>query len=648
MLDFIRIACAVPPVQVANTQKNIDNICRQIADADAANVDLILFPELCITGYTCADLFFQQTLLQGAKKGLSRLLDYSKAYPRITAVVGLPLDIDGLLYNCAAVLRGGELLGLVPKTYIPNHREFGEKRWFASSKDLRRNAIELCALGLGAAASIPVGTDIAFRLGDGTVMAVEICEDLFASIPVSSCLALAGAQIVVNLAASNETVTKRAFRRDLVKHQSGALCCIYAFCSAGAGESTQDMVFSGHSLIAQNGKIVAENKNIIETESMLITDADLGVIAAARRESTTFRDAAANNVDMPLPLFGDAPEALRSDGSLQTVRKNPFVPDDPEMLAERCRTAFEIQVAGLKRRLETINSKAVIGISGGLDSTLALLVAAEAMRRLGRPVTDVHGITMPGFGTSDRTLENAMQLMALLGITAKEISIANAVTEHFANIEHDPSVRDATYENAQARERTQILMDYAGKVGGIVVGTGDLSELALGWCTYNADHMSMYNVNGSVPKTLIPHVIRYVAQLPAFQCAAQVLEDIVNTPISPELLPPDENGKISQQTEDIVGPYALHDFFLYYVVRRGFAPTKIYEIACRAFAGEYDAATVKKWLIVFYHRFFSQQFKRNCQPDGVKIGTLSLNPRGDWQMPSDAAAQLWLSEAEQL
>lgn len=648
MLDFIRIACAVPPAQVANTQKNIQSICRQMAEADAAHVDLILFPELCITGYSCADLFFQKTLLQGAKEGLAQLVDHSKKYPYLTAVVGLPAEIDGQLYNCAAVLRGGELLGLIPKTYIPNHREFGEKRWFASARDLHRNTIPAGVLGLTSAAPIPVGTDLAFGLCGGAIMAVEICEDLFAPIPLSSRLALAGAQIIVNLAASNETVTKRTFRRDLVRHQSGACGCIYAFCSAGAGESTQDMVFSGHSLIAQNGKILAENDHLIETEAMLITDADLAVIHAARRESTTFRDAAAEYGYAPLRLCGNGTVSLRSDGSLHPVSKKPFVPADPQTLRERCSTAFEIQVAGLKHRLETINAKAVIGISGGLDSTLALLVAVEAMRQAGRPMTDVHGITMPGFGTSDRTLQNAVQLMELLGITVKKISIVPAVAEHFKNIEHDPNLHDATYENAQARERTQILMDYAGKVGGIVVGTGDLSELALGWCTYNGDHMSMYGVNSSLPKTLIPYVIRNTSKLPAFQAVAQVLADIVDTPISPELLPPDEIGEISQKTEDIVGPYALHDFFLYYMARRGFEPAKIYMLACRAFAGEYDAEAVKKWLVVFYRRFFSQQFKRNCQPDGIKIGTLSLNPRGDWQMPSDATAQLWLEEAEQL
>ena len=650
MLDFIRIACAVPAVRVADVKKNVEEICGCIAEADAHKCDLVLFPELAVTGYTCGDLFFQKTLQQAVKVGLKKILDTSFAHPEITAAVGLPALLDGQLYNCAAVIRGGELKGLVPKTFLPNHREFGEKRWFASAADLSREYVQIRELAdVDAWYSVPVGGGQLFCIGEGAMVGVEICEDLWVPVAPSAMLALGGAEVIVNLAAANEAAGKRAQRRELVKGQSASCRCVYAFCSAGAGESTQDLVFSGHSLIAQNGRILGENQEPAASGYMLIRDADLGEIRAERQSTTSFRDAAtfygARSGLRPSECF-DKP--LRGDGSLYTVAKLPFVPESRQERLELCREVFRVQAAGLAKRLSTIRANAVIGISGGLDSTLALLVAVEAMRLLDRPASHIFGVTMPCFGTSDRTYRNSLALMKALGTGSREINIRNAVNVHFSDIGHDPGVRDTTYENSQARERTQILMDYAGEVGGIVVGTGDLSELALGWCTYNGDHMSMYGVNGSIPKTLIRWIIEAVAEEPAFAAAKEVLTDVLDTPISPELLPPDTQGKISQQTEDIVGPYALHDFYLYYMVRYGFSPRKIYALACKAFEQDFDCGTVKKWLVTFCRRFFTQQFKRNCQPDGVKAGILSFSPRGEWQMPSDAVSRLWIEDAESL
>ena len=649
MLDYIRIACVVPSVHVGNVKKNTEDICARIAQADAGNVDLLVFPELALSGYTCGDLFFQESLQLAVRKGLQEIISCSAEHCAVTAVVGLPYVIDGLLYNCAAVVSGGKLRGLVPKAFIPNYNEFGEKRWFAAAADLCQFSIEVGKLRLDGEYSVPVSTDVFFCIGDGAKVGVEMCEDLWAPIAPSAGLAMGGAEIIVNLSASNETVGKRTFRRDMVRHQSAACICAYAFCSAGFTESTQDLVFSGHSVIAQNGKVLVENQNLIDTDYMLVTDVDLGMIRAERIRKTSFRDAAtvyAKQYDVTSWACSEQP--LRSDGTLYSVSTLPFVPDAEAECVERCKAIFQIQVAGLKHRLATIHANAVIGISGGLDSTLALLVAVEAMRQMGRPATDVYGVAMPCFGTSDRTCGNARELMKILGVSSREINICDAVTTHFRDIGHDPAVYNATYENAQARERTQVLMDYAGEVGGIVVGTGDLSELALGWCTYNGDHMSMYGVNSSVPKTLIPWIIKAVSQEAAFASARDVLMDILDTPISPELLPPDAQGKISQQTEDIVGPYALHDFFLYYMLRYGFTPAKIYTLACRAFARDFDGTVIKKWLQTFYRRFFTQQFKRDCQPDGVKVGAVGVSPRGDLQVPSDAAADLWLKEIENL
>lgn len=649
MLDFIRIACAVPMVAVGDTEKNADSICRYIQQADEKECDLLVFPELALTGYSCADLFFQQSLQTGVRRGLSQIAACTAEHPAITAVVGLPVMLDGQLYNCAAVMRDGTVQGLIPKTFVPNHDEFEEIRWFASAADLQRKSIEAHQLGLDGWYSVPVGSDLVFRLGDGVLVGVEICEDLWAPVSPSAMLAMGGAEVIVNLAASNETAGKRASRRRMVQQQSWSCSCIYAFCSAGAAESGQDMLFSGHSLLAQNGKVLSENTELIAKDYMMICDGDIGVIRSERSKKNTFREAAGlYGKQFPVRICESLPKALRSDGTLLKVEKKPFVPANETILQEDCIAIFEIQVAALQRRLNAIGAKAVVGVSGGLDSTLALLVAVEAMRRLGRPTTDVHGITMPCFGTTERTCGNAVALMEKLGITSKKIDISEAVTGHFQDIGHDPAAYDTTYENAQARERTQVLMDYAGMIGGIVVGTGDLSELALGWCTYNGDHMSMFAVNSTVPKTLIVPLIREICRMSVFSDAKAILENILNTPISPELLPPDGKGNITQRTEDIVGPYALHDFFLYYMLRFDFSPEKIFSLACRAFADEYNRDTVKKWMIIFYKRFFSQQFKRNCMPDGVKTGDISLSPRAGWRMPSDGCGRIWLEEAKRL
>ena len=648
MLDFVRVACAVPAVRVGDTKKNASDICDFLKRADDQNVDLLVFPEMALTGYTCQDLFFQETLHDGVKRGLREILDASAACPAVTAVVGLPLRIGARMFNCAAVISGGEVRGVVPKTSIPNYSEFYEKRWFASGDELTQDAFDIGSLLGEYPKLVPMGQNLLFQIGEGTLVGVEICEDLWTPLPPSHLLALSGAEVIVNLSASNETIGKRVYRRELVTHQSASLDCVYAYCSAGSTESTQDLIFSGQSLIVENGKLLAETKEAIATDYLLVQDCDLGKVRADRRRNRSYADTAVRyGADAKIVPLRDG--LLRSDGTLYPLEKLPFVPSQRQNRIQRCMEIFQMQVAGLKQRLAVIgNPNAVIGISGGLDSTLALLVAVEAMRQLGRPATDVYGVTMPCFGTSDRTYNNSWELMRTLGISCKEINIKEAVSLHFSDIGHDSGVHDGTYENSQARERTQILMDYASVVKGIVVGTGDLSELALGWCTYNGDHMSMYGVNASIPKTLIRWMIDAISEMRSFAASRPVLQDILDTPISPELLPPDAEGRIAQHTEDLVGPYALHDFYLYYTLRFGCTPRKVYALACRAFEGDFDGETIKKWLKTFYRRFFTQQFKRSCLPDGVKVGSVSLSPRGDWRMPSDASARLWLEEVDSL
>ncbi len=639
MLDYIRIACAVPAVKVGDVKKNVEEIRTIMERADGIGVDILLLPELAMTGYTCGDLFYQETLHNAVEEGLGVLLEMSRNHPRLTTVVGLPVRAGMELLNCAAVLAGGQLRGLVPKTYLPDYGGFNESRWFSSLEEGKTVTL------LGQPCT--VDTDVLYKVGDATV-GIELCEDFFAPLSPSVFQTLSGAEVILNLSASPEQVGKKQGRSEKIKVHSGSCKCIYAFCSAGYTESTTDLVFSGHTVIAECGTVLKENENVVDAGYMLVQDCDLGIVRTERRKNATFRESARRYGGGYLTELGqDA--ALRGDGTLYPLARLPFIPSTKAERMTCCQEIFQLQVTGLKQRLAAIGgANAVIGISGGLDSTLALLVAVEAMRQSGRPASDVYGVTMPCFGTSDRTYQNSWELMRTLGIHAKEIVIKEAVSLHFSDIGHDPGVHNATYENAQARERTQILMDYASVVGGIVVGTGDLSELALGWCTYNGDHMSMYGVNGTVPKTLIRWMIDAISRQPEFAASRAVLQDILDTPISPELLPPDAQGKISQQTEDLVGPYALHDFFIYHILRYGFTPKKVYTLACRAFDGDFDAATIKKWLKSFYRRFFTQQFKRSCMPDGVKVGPVGLGPRGDWNMPSDASARIWLEEAEAL
>ena len=642
LLDYLRIACAVPAVRVGDVRRNTADIIAMMDRAEAAGADVLVLPEMALTGYTCQDLFFQEELLTAAEAGLARIAEHSGKLPSLVTAVGLPVRVGCQLFNCAAVVSGGRVRGLVPKEYLPNYGEFYEKRWFTPGRELTADTVTF------AGETVPAGQKLLFRLGDGTLLGLELCEDLWTPLPPSTALALNGAEVILNLSASNETIGKRAYRRNLVLHQSGACNCVYAYCSAGATESTQDLVFSGQCLIAENGALLGQTTDAMVSDQMLLRDCDLGKVRADRRRNISYRDAASRYRDPAFRILPVTAAAPRSDGTLDKPAKLPFVPAAKADRHERCMEIFQMQVAGLKQRLNVIHTNAVIGISGGLDSTLALLVAAEAMRQLGRPLTDVYGVTMPCFGTSDRTYRNSLELMRTLGVSCKEINIREAVDIHFRDIGHDKSVLNGTYENSQARERTQILMDYASVVGGIVIGTGDLSELALGWCTYNGDHMSMYGVNVSIPKTLIRWMIEAISESTEFAPSRAVLRDVLDTPISPELLPPDAEGKISQHTEDLVGPYALHDCFLYYVLRFGYRPAKIYTLACRAFEGDFDAATVKKWLKSFYRRFFSQQFKRSCLPDGVKVGSVCLSPRGDWRMPSDASGRIWLDEAETL
>ncbi len=650
MPAWLRTAAAVLPVTVGDVAKNTKAVLERWQEAAAQGADVILFPELCLTGASCGDLFLQRPLQTAARNALAELAGACAGLP-CAAVVGLPLVLAGQLYNCAAVMAGGQVLGVVPKTFVPDYGENYERRWFSASEELPDCEVSSAALGLmGEAYPVPVGRDLLFAW-HGAVFGVELGEDLCAPLPPSTFLALGGAQVIFGLAAGSEAVGRRAARRSTVAGQSARCLAGYVYAGAGAGESTTDCVYSGHSLIAQKGRVLAESE-ALSTDCLLMADIDLELLAAERCRVKTFRDAAALYGPLQplrvLEAIAADPGVGSCDGSLAPVSSLPFVPADKQERLARCQEIFEMQVAGLAKRLSVTGASAVIGVSGGLDSTLALLVAVETMRRLGRPVTDVHGITMPCFGTTDRTYRNSLALMAALGVTSREIPIREAVLRHFDDIGHDAAVTDVTYENSQARERTQVLMDYAGEVGGLVVGTGDLSELALGWCTYNADHMSMYGVNAGIPKTLIRWMIDALIAHDVFSSATEVLRDVVDTPISPELLPPDAEGRIAQQTEDIVGPYALHDFFLYHMLRTGAAPAAIYALARRAFAGAFDNAAILKWLRIFYRRFFTQQFKRSCLPDGVRVGSVALSPRGDWRMPSDASAALWLAEVDAL
>ena len=652
MYDFVRLSLAVPHPAVGSVKKNTADILDKITGADKAGADYVVFPELAITGYTCADLFFQQSLLDDARAALGDIAALTETTD-VTVVVGAPVEIDGQLYNCAAVLSGGRICGIVPKTFLPNYGEFYEKRWFSSGHLVRRDTMDSLLLGQSTSYPVPIGS-LVFTGRGGETFGVEICEDLWTPASPGTRLALAGAQLIFNLSASNALIGKRSYCRELVRSQSARALCAYAYVSAGSGESTTDLIFSGHSLVCENGSLLCENDRLIDDDYVLNCDVDLGKIRADRRRIKSFADSAGaegatdtpGRVSVYAPLSHRAPRD--DEGALYPVRKLPFVPSDKEKRTERCLEIFEMQAAALAGRLSVAAEKVVIGVSGGLDSTLALLVCVQAMKKLRRPVTGVIGITMPCFGTTSRTYNNSLALMKALGVTVREINIKEACLQHFKDIGHDAAVKDVTFENVQARERTQVLMDVANRENALVCGTGDLSELALGWCTYNADHMSMYGVNAGIPKTLIRWMIESLAAGDVFPGCADVLTDVADTPISPELLPPDENGKIAQKTEDTVGPYALHDFFLYYMLRYGFTPEKIYRLAQRAFCEDFDAETIKKWLKIFYRRFFTQQFKRSCLPDGVKVGSVGLSPRGDWRMPSDASFSDWLTRAEAL
>ena len=647
---LVRVAAVVPRVNVADVDGNVAGIVEGIDKAVMAGAHIVALPELCVTGYTCGDLLGNELLLDAAEQALLTLCDRYKD-THVMAVVGAPLRCSGHLFNCAVVINDGEMWA-VPKTYIPNYKEFYEKRWFTSSNIAALAGKD--SIGIGGR-EVYFGTDMIFEAGRARV-AVEVCEDLWVPAPPSSTAAINGANVIVNLSASNEVIGKHTYLMDLIKSQSARCIAAYVYASCGYGESTTDLVFGGNAVIAENGKILAEGERFTTQPQLSVADIDIAALENERRVNGSFADSmvqfGTQYLHVGLTVAGLID--YERDELLRPVRRLPFVPAEDARLNARCEEIIAIQTEGLMRRLDFTGIPAiVVGVSGGLDSTLALLVAVRAMDRMGRDRKSIHAITMPGFGTTDRTYTNACAMVKSLGVTLREISIAAAVTRHFKDIGHDPKVHDVTYENSQARERTQILMDYSNKVNGLVLGTGDLSELALGWATYNGDHMSMYNVNVSIPKTLVRHLVRWFSSslddgTKKGKAIRDTLLDVLDTPISPELTPAAKDGTILQVTEDIVGPYELHDFFLYNMLRYGYTPAKLYLLARKAFKGDYDNATIKKWLRTFIRRFFAQQFKRSCLPDGPKVGSVSLSPRGDWRMPSDASARLWLTQCDEL
>ena len=632
---FIKVAAVTPKVKVADPLYNTRNICEAIEKARMKEAKIIVFPELALTGYTCQDLFLQESLLEDALTGLHYIVEYSDGIDAVI-FVGLPFAKGNKLYNVAAVINDGELIGLVPKCNIPSHGEFGEGRWFAEGNK-EPEIVEFNGM------EVPFGANLLFESDaiSGLKISAEICEDLWVAQSPSISHAGNGATVIVNLAASPEIVGKAEHRRLLVSAASAKQLCGYVFANAGEGESTQDLVFAGHNLIAENGKIIAESATF--ENGILYADIDIHKINSERRRNTTSMQGAGDGyMTLPVALVHQEMQLEKA------VPKSPFVPEDDEKRAQRCEEILTVQALGLKKRLNHIGGqKAVIGISGGLDSTLALLVVVKAFDMLGLSRENIVAVTMPCFGTTDRTYDNACKLSKTLGATLLEVDIKKSVTQHFEDIGQDADNHDVTYENAQARERTQVLMDIANQQGAIVIGTGDLSELVLGWATYNGDHMSMYGVNGDVPKTLVRHLVRHFAETCGDEILKKVLFDVLDTPVSPELLPP-KDGKIAQKTEDLVGPYELHDFFLYYMLRYGFAPDKIYRLAAAAFEGDYGKEVILKWLKTFYKRFFAQQFKRSCLPDGPKVGSVGVSPRGDLRMPSDASARIWLAALEEL
>lgn len=642
---YIKVASAVPLVSVADCNENVKNIENLIAQAEGLGVEIIVFPELCLTGYTCQDLFRQHVLLDATEVAVMKLLEFTNQLD-IIAIVGAPVVVGDLLLNCAIVIQKGHVLGIVPKTYLPNYSEFYEKRWFASVQDLRPSTFHYA----GHSVSITSSPQL-FRTMDGVTFGVEICEDVWAPTPPSNHLALAGADIIFNLSASDELIGKHDYLLSLLSNQSARTMSGYVYSSAGFGESTQDVVYGGNALIYENGKLLAKGERFSLQPQLQTAQIDVEYLRSERRMNTTFTNAQRRMIHEDI-RFIDADVVDHHDFVLErTINPHPFIPKSGDM-ERSCNEIFSIQVMGLARRIVHTHAKTVVvGVSGGLDSTLALLVCVKTFDKLGMDRKGIVGVTMPGFGTTDRTYHNAVSLMNSLGVTIREISIAKSVTQHFEDIGHDMQVHDVTYENGQARERTQILMDLSNQLGGLVIGTGDLSELALGWATYNGDHMSMYGVNASIPKTLIKYLVEFAART-VDDKSASTLFDIIATPISPELIPADENGNIKQKTEDLVGPYELHDFFLYYFLRCGFSPRKIFMLACHVFDGTrpqegvsiYSEETIRHWLRTFCRRFFAQQFKRSCLPDGPKVGSVSLSPRGDWRMPTDAQSALWLEE----
>ena len=643
---FIRVAAAVPSLRVADVNYNVEEVKRQILEAEEQGVEVIVFPELTLTGYTCQDLFTQKILIDEVEQGVRHLMEFTRD-KRVTVIIGVPVDTGKILLNCGIVIAQGELQNIVPKRYLPNYSEFYEKRWFASAQDFT-DGEQITYAGV---TRDVYTTPMLFETLSGVRFGVEICEDLWAPVPPSNHLALAGADLIFNLSSSNEIIGKHDYLKALIANQSARTICGYVYSSSGYGESTQDVVFGGNAIIYEDGRLLTESERFSFDPQIRIADIDIDMLHSERRKNTTFvnaqrHEAPALVVHQKENAF--TPKAVEDDTLCRYVSQSPFIPVGKDMQAA-CEEMLNIQVAGLAKRLTHINCKTVvIGVSGGLDSTLALLVCVRTFDKLQLDRKGIVGITMPGFGTSGRTHQNAIALMTALGISQREISITKSVSQHLEDIGHDITNHDVTYENSQARERTQILMDVANQLNGLVIGTGDLSELALGWCTYNGDHMSMYAVNASVPKTLIQHLVRFIANEQSDEVTTRLLFDVVDTPISPELTPTDGKGQIAQKTEDIVGPYELHDFFLFYTLRYGFRPRKIHYLARHAFEGKYAPETIAQWMKVFFRRFFNQQFKRSCLPDGPKVGSVSLSPRGDWRMPSDAAATLWLNECETL
>lgn len=641
---YIRVVSACPQVRVADVEYNYMMIENDIATAAKKNCDIIVFPELSTTGYTCGDLFRQSTLLETSNDAIEKIRIYSaqEIVKSLLIVVGAPVVVNGVLYNCAVAVNNGRLMAIVPKKYLPNYSEFYERRWFAPAMDIKNQTIRIIGQ------EVRFGTDLIIT-HNGTFVGIELCEDLWTTIPPSCYSALGGAEVICNLSATNEVYGKHRGLVNMIEQQSARCKAAYIYSSSGYGESTSDMVHSGNAIIAENGTILAKSSRFTADKLYEVVDVDLDVIRGERILTSSWADCASDNrKDFEVVLAGiKATDKCHVIG--RKVDAHPFVPSNEEEQSYCCDEVLQIQTLGLMRRLQITCSKTlVVGISGGLDSTLALIVAVKAFDRLGLDRKGIIGITMPGFGTSVRTRTNAQIIMEQLGVTIREIHIGKAVEQHFKDIDHPLTQHDITYENSQARERTQILMDYANKVNGLVLGTGDLSELALGWCTYNGDHMSMYAVNAGVPKTLVKALVAHVATSSDDSILGNALNDIVNTPISPELIPSGSNDKLDQVTEDIVGPYELHDFFIYNVLRLAYSPTKIYMLAKIAFEGKYDNLTIKHWLKVFYKRFFTQQFKRSCMPDGPKVVNVSLSPRADWKMPSDASSALWLAECEKL